>query len=105
MKSIASFRVLIPALFLLLAPLAMTASAAENTGAKDKASSHGSGDHADHAEHAEDHAEGHGEEESGGPPIGFLILIVLVGVLAVAPAYHRLNVGEGESDHSDAGAH
>ena len=103
MKFTHGLKVLIPTLFLMLAPLSMTAFASGDTKAKATASSHAKGDHG--AAVHDDKAEPHAEEKSGGIPMGFIILIVLVVVVGVAPGYHRLNVGEGDGADGADGAH
>lgn len=46
-------------------------------------------------------SDAHGDEkEEGGIPLDFAFLVVVALAIAVAPSYHKLNVGEGDESHS-----
>ena len=94
MRLFSSPKILVTALFLLLAPMATNAIAADqeqatataeaSTGDQAKADDHAkSGDHGAHDDH--------GEKKKF--PLGAVSFAFIVLGILMAPAYHRLNVG------------
>ena len=91
MRLFSSTKILVTALFLLLAPMATHAIAAEQNEAAATASA-ATGDQAASGDHAKsgDHGD-HGEKKKF--PLGAVSFAFIVLGILVAPAYHRLNVG------------
>ena len=88
MRLFSSTKILVTALFLLLAPMATHAIAAEQNEAAATASA-APGDQAASDDHAK--SGDHGEKKKF--PLGAVSFAFIVLGILVAPAYHRLNVG------------